>query len=508
MRYKEIAKHLDEVRMSPKFLQRTATGVSGARTGLEFEMLIPESFYMTLEGATNTSESDDQRTYNDLSTIIDFFDQNYSNSRRNLNNLEEAILDDYRTWIYEKIDDLWSSEGYEFAKSWIDSRRDRLDIPHKDEDHVTREEFDDFVNEQFNGGPYFDDIYNDFAEYCQDNADISEFLSESGLIWMSDVRSRYPDIVYWPGVSGSDDYSIETIRAIARHFRSSTGIPIAYSDRYHGASKTTGAYRLEPDSSLGGEDNDYGLEFISPDGGLPLEVMIDHIDRVANWANQVGAYTNSSTGLHMNVSVPEINFQKLDYIKLVLLLGDQHILETFNRESNTYCRSSFSALKYQAREFPDKVESILQSLKYRLNQVASDALYAGLNKHISIYRRSNYIEFRSPGNDWLSMYNSDPNIIRNTLYRFVVVLSIACDENAYRQEYEKKLYKLLETYGNSDTIKFFVRYSSGLIPRSALTSFVRQSQRARASEKQSKSAPTDTNPALGYSTNTDLLNNN
>mgnify|MGYP003344215961 CR=1 FL=1 len=41
----------------------------------------------------------------------------------------------------------------------------------------------------------------------------------------------------------------------------------------------------------------------------------------------------------MNVSVPGYSLEKLDYVKLALLLGDNHILKTFDRMNYNYCRS-------------------------------------------------------------------------------------------------------------------------------------------------------------------------
>jgi hypothetical protein len=82
----------------------------------------------------------------------------------------------------------------------------------------------------------------------------------------------------------------------------------------------------------------------------------------------------------------------------------------------------------------------------------------------------------SPGGDWL---NDNFAEIENTLRRFTVALSAAVDPEAYREEYLKKLYKLLDVSGEKDPLSYFAKYSAGELPRAALKSFVRQAQAER-----------------------------
>jgi hypothetical protein len=58
-------------------------------------------------------------------------------------------------------------------------------------------------------------------------------------------------------------------------------------------------------------------------------------------------------------------------------------------------------------------------------------------------------------------------------------LSAAVDPAAYRQEYLKKLYKLLDVSGEKDPLSYFAKYAAGELPRAALKSFVRQAQAER-----------------------------
>ena len=83
------------------------------------------------------------------------------------------------------------------------------------------------------------------------------------------------------------------------------------------------------------------------------------------------------------------------------------------------------------------------------------------DKGISVNFRKNYIEFRSAGGDYLNKQED----IKNTVLRYVQVLAAASNPEAYKQEYAKKLYKIISAkFPQKDsTIDAFVQYSAGLI---------------------------------------------
>ena len=61
-------------------------------------------------------------------------------------------------------------------------------------------------------------------------------------------------------------------------------------------------------------------------------------------------------------------------------------------------------------------------------------------------------------------------------------MKIAGDPQAEREEYAKKLYKLVAPQGN-DALKYFAQYAAGELPKAALKSFVKQVQQQRQSAK-------------------------
>jgi hypothetical protein len=240
---------------------------------------------------------------------------------------------------------------------------------------------------------------------------------------------------------------------------------------------------VEPDGSLNpSNDDDMGLEFVSPP--LPLDELLSDLDKVKAWADQNGCYTGKAnkTGLHINVSVPGYDLSKLDYVKLALLLGDEYVLKQFGRSAESYAKSSMDKVREIVRQNPDRAQALLDKMRGHMNQFASRAIASGsTDKFVSINTldKNGYIEFRSPGGDWLDA-NFDK--IENTLMRFTVAMAAAIDPDAYREEYQKKLYKLLtqdQDKNNVDTIRHFADYVAGKIPQAALRSFVKQAQLKR-----------------------------
>jgi hypothetical protein len=79
--------------------------------------------------------------------------------------------------------------------------------------------------------------------------------------------------------------------------------------------------------------------------------------------------------------------------------------------------------------------------------------------------------------------------IDNTLRRFTVALSAAVDPDAYRQEYLKKLYKLLDVSSEKDPLSYFAKFAAGELPKAALKSFVRQAQLERGVNRGKETGP-------------------
>ena len=200
--------------------------------------------------------------------------------------------------------------------------------------------------------------------------------------------------------------------------------------RYHESTKKLDRWYIEPDGSLGGQGNDQGLEIVGPPE--PAPVAMTTLSKFFTTAKQYKIYTNSSTGLHINVSVPD----NLDVLKLALILGDEYVLNMFGRGPGTpgsrYAHSVILNLKKEVKSHSNRTQEEMMKMLPRIAHNISSNHFASINYN------GKYVSFRSAGNDYLN----NPEGIINTLGRFVRAMIIASDPTAYKEEYLKKLYQL------------------------------------------------------------------
>lgn len=526
---------LVEIKMTGKNLSKLAQAIPGVMVGLEFEMIVPN---------TDSPSNDDMEPdydqdvrVRDIDDAVNFFDDGDYNGRGDIRRLRESMEEDYQNWVMEQIDEDWfGGNGMEFFQEFLDREypfdrddafeeaRDEImtanpDLPQDSEElqqlisaRVDEMEASYYVDQWEEQGRYYDYAREEFEDEQRDSLSELDWLSNQGIRFASDVHTQYP-VVSWPywTSSGGDETDV---KQVALEFMNAMGYDTIAVGDYHGygggyelwngddwvnigKNKPMDAFTVEPDGSLHGNDaGDAGLEFVSPP--IPLAQIGDTMAKVQAWAAQNGVYTGKSnkTALHTNVSIPDYSIDKLDYLKAALLLGDEHVLREFDRVTNTYTAPAIAKVKELVRSKPEKAEELLNKMKSQLNAEASKLIHSGsTEKYTSINTKDNRIEFRSPGGDYLSIIADNPQKMVDTINRMVVTLDAAMDPNKYKEEYQKKLYKLLtgQTFGresrtgakqeikqdDKDLLNIFSRYAAGELPRAALKSFVRQAQLER-----------------------------
>ena len=484
MRYQEIKiinedEDLFEINMSPGNLDKLASQID-ARAGMEFEMIVPG-----VKGDDPEMEPDynsDERCRS-IDDAVQFFHDGDYNGRREVQRLRERMEEDYQEWKMEIIDADWANDPAEHIYEYLVDNVTPEEIGEiigedlSDADGVTKQQASvaaDFVNEN-ELQPYYDNARDIHREEMDGAWDESDWLDARDLDTMSAIENAYE--ISWPHWTYDNDGENVDIDQVADEFGTAIKRPVNASQRYHGARREAGHYVVEPDGSLDPDDSDdVGLEFVSPP--LPLEEMFSDLDKVKAWADKTGCYTNKSTGLHINVSVPEFSVDNLDYIKLALLMGDKYVLEQFDRLGNTYAKSAMDKIIDRVRQRPEDAEMLLVKMKEGLGKLATKVIHSGAtDKYTSINTKTGYVEFRSPGGDWLG--DKFFNQIKPTLTRFVVALDAAMDPQKYRDEYLKKLYKLLQPKSKDDTLSYFAKYAAGEMPKAALKSFIKQAQLER-----------------------------
>ena len=225
------------------------------------------------------------------------------------------------------------------------------------------------------------------------------------------------------------------------------GAPVHIFQRYHQRGKNLTDWYIEPDGSLDpNNDEDATAEIVSPP--LPAAQAVDALKRFYAMASQLNLYTNSSTGLHINVSIPD----KLDLLKLAVFTGDQHVLQQFGRQDSDYAVSSQQAiagrvaggspvLKTKTAKTPGVVGQPKTQTTLDVKSLQRIAQAATGDHTASISNNGKYISFRHAGGDYLQNYTS----VFNVVGRFIRAMIIASDPTLYAQEYQTKLAKLAGT---------------------------------------------------------------
>jgi hypothetical protein len=225
------------------------------------------------------------------------------------------------------------------------------------------------------------------------------------------------------------------------------GAPVNIFQDYHQSVKKLTDWYIEPDGSLNANDErDATAEIVSPP--LPAAQAVDALKRFYAMAGQLNLYTNSSTGLHINVSIPD----KLDVLKLAVFTGDQYVLQQFGRQDNDYAVSSQQAiagrvaggspvLKTKTAKTPGVVGQPKTQTTLDVKSLQRIAQDATGDHTASISNNGKYISFRHAGGDYLQDYTS----VFNVVGRFIRAMIIAADPTLYAQEYQTKLAKLAGT---------------------------------------------------------------
>lgn len=506
---------LVEVEMTPNALRREASKIN-AKAGMEFEMYVPGAAPEDEDADSEADYEQDERA-NDIDDIIQFFNAGDMNGRRDLARLRDDLTEAYDEYVMNEQDEQWQNEGKASLKDYIEENEfdmdteignalDAMDLSEEEKDEakkagesahgiMTSKELpktlayshwsravdiaegvlSDTVDEEWEsqGRTYEkvkDEWYND-----QEVPDQRDWLRSEGYYHMSDIENHFD--ITWPYWTTSDSGGDLDIESVGEMFSKALGKQVM-TGGYHRAGRSDTAYSLEPDGSLDDpkEPEDGGLEFISPP--MPIADLLDDLKKVKAWADKTGCYTNESTGLHINVSVPQGAHR--DYVKLALLLGDDYILKKFGREANTFCKSSLAQVKQYANNEAN-ARAVLDKMRTRLDSMASQAIHTGnTNKYVSINNKGDYVEFRSPGGDWLGD-NFDQ--IETTLLRTVVALDASSDPMKYRKEYLKKLYKILAPMGERDPLAIFAQYAAGELTTMGLKNFIKQIQQQRVAKK-------------------------
>lgn len=440
---------LNEIAMSPSALQQFASlpVAKNMSMGFEAEMCIenntPLIDDMSYDGEISETSFSDLE--GELSAF--FFNTDYRKIKKDVEEVKRELI--------KANEDRFLSD-----LSLLDIEDIIRDI---DPDLSDEEIFDSIKQKDDNYDLALDILRDDY--YNSDVAVLEKFLRDQGIELYSLWASRYG--YEWP--HKEDDVALDAAK-LAKEFSEETGFSAVGSREYHQVSRAPNLWIFEPDSSIEAPKGYGGIELVSPP--MPLEEGMAALEKFFAWSETVGAKTNTSTGFHVGVSVPRQNMENIDHLKLILMMGDKHVLETFGRSTNNYTNSMLDKVYDKVKKLDINASDTLGILLSGLEKKAFNfsrklMLPSDGDRYVSINIKSNYIEFRSPGGDYLEKKEE----IKNTIYRFIRAMASAANPEMDKNEFAKKLYKMLSSYSdNTDAIALFSRYSANLINKSQLKS--------------------------------------
>jgi len=534
MRYKQLLseQQLDEIRMSPGSLRAFAASpeARGIMAGFEAELVF------TGLGGEPEYDQDPEPDYDadercsSLDQVVEFFQNDeygWGLSDRQANRLREDLDEKYYEWYDSQLYDSWRDQRDDLIKdAWLEEKPwserihaalvDGLELSDEQADavqalHDRREKGEikgsemndtelEMISQYSEARSIAEDILNDDVEQTLDKEDgfydevldqfrndfyiddDSGFFSDVGLRWLSDVANEYDltwPVVTYTGSSSEGGWSDENAERLADDLHERLGVKTKVSGGYHSATRDDKTWIFEPDSSLDADESDnLAIEIVSPP--MPLETCLRFMEDFFEWAEDNGAYSNSSTGFHMGVSLPHRGGD-VDYVKLALFLGDEHVLQEFGRAGNSFCEAAMKKIRNRVKGNKEAVGSALTLMRSNLLELAQKALEInnhGFGKYTSINpkggtdsthphkeRGAKYIEFRSAGG---SNYFEDIDKLKNTLLRYAKAMTVAANPAAERKEYYKKLYKLISPPDGDASLDLFARFATGAISKEDL----------------------------------------
>ena len=209
---------------------------------------------------------------------------------------------------------------------------------------------------------------------------------------------------------------------------------------------------IVPDGSIQAPGVGCGIEIVSPPD--PVEDSLGDLRQMFRWMTKHDVITNSTTGLHLNLSIPDIK-EKLDPLKLILFMGEGHVLSSYGRKLNTYAKEHGADLIDTIKN-TGKLPNDAAGLKRYATHALQDVKYRTVNLS---KLKDGYLEFRTAGNE---NYHKKFDQVAGDVGRFLTVLELACDPDAEKQEYAKKLVKLFNAGRDAKTKPG--EYSYGIKP--------------------------------------------
>ena len=392
-----------------------------ALVGFEFEFAVPDG--SSLYTGDDGGDAMELRRLSDIGDLFDYFEH------LGISRMARRMEIEYEQWV-ETQQDEWVDNNWD---SYEDDSIEDDDDREAEAREEARAKVDDKIDTSFEA--YIDAEHGNWRGLI-DNYDL---VPKYG--WQNDTGNDRATF-FVSEVEGSTDKTREAVAdALSRYL----GVKVRSSD-----TPNYDHWKVVPDGSItGGHD----AEIVSPP--MQWADAITAFQQIARFASKFDLETNPSTGLHINVSVPDI--KNIDIVKFIVFLGDEFALEVFKRSNNIHTVSQAARMVTGMANAIKMNNWIDESPEFdKLRQMA----YSGLSSHkyntVNISKLVNYgyLEIRIAGGDYLTKAQE----VMALMNRIIVTLDIAMDPQSDRNLYIKKLTKLL------DRAKWHVNPSNATTP--------------------------------------------
>lgn len=257
--------------------------------------------------------------------------------------------------------------------------------------------------------------------------------------WESDTGQDSSRVYSEDETDDEDALRNSTFQNIENDLTTFLGANVTTNWKGVGKHYAAGDWLVVADGSIEPEDGGVGVEINSPP--QKLSKALKDLKTMFKWMDASHVDTNESTGLHINISMPGI--QHVDLVKLVLFMGEKHILRQFDRLNNQYTRSQAQNILNNVTgrgRLPREAKAMIDLAREALSNQKYSSVHIEKLKH-------GYLEFRIAGG---AGYHHKYDMIRDTVLRFVTALEIAIDPSAERNEYLKKLSRIFDIAEEGD----------------------------------------------------------
>jgi len=382
-----------------------------ALAGFEVEVYVPGGHDLAPSNPTDAVSIRRLDTFNEFRELFTI---------RNSDSI--SIDNDHETWAEEKKKE-WADENW---REHVDAS-DYDDDPDREMVRAKERALKDFDEGEVSFTNWFNEEFRNAYEF------VSSYGLEPKYGWAhedgknSEVYSEAPkDYHHW-----NHDTAEQAADTLSKRLKEKV---VVRDNPGHGEGDR---FIIVPDSSIDdGEGNQHGVGFEVVTPPLPISTALKHLNEIFNWIDDNDFQTNASTGLHINVSIPRIK-DKLDALKLVMFMADKHVLEKFGRLGNSMSRPLTNTV-IRAVEKTGKIPSDVQGFKELTDRIVQDYLNkAGKYAAVNLDKlKDGYLEFRAAGG---KNYHGDITVIEDLVGRWMNAIDLACDPDADRKEYVKKL---------------------------------------------------------------------